>query len=321
MSARKASPTHDGPEPRPPRVAVHGLSKAYGAVQAVADVSFEVGAGEVFGLLGPNGAGKTTTVEAVIGLTAPDAGLIEVCGFDIGLDARRAKQRLGAALQTTGLQDAITPREAVAAFAALYGRSAPPMPLLARFGLDAKADARVATLSGGQRQRLALALAFVNDPQVVVLDEPTVGLDPQMRREFHAHIRAMKAQGLSVLLTTHDMDEAAQLCDRIAVIDAGRIIASGAPQALIAGSQAALRVAFTADAPLRSAWFRASPLLGDLRIDGAAGAFAAADLTGALAQLAAALSAQGVQIVTLSAGKGTLEDVILEIVAARAKDR
>lgn len=319
MSASKANLTAEPPEPRPSRVAVHGLFKAYGAVQAVADVSFQIAAGEVFGLLGPNGAGKTTTVEAVIGLAAPDAGLIEICGRDMGLDARRAKQRLGAALQTTGLQDAITPREAVAAFAAFYGKPGSPMPLLARFGLEAKADARVATLSGGQKQRLALALALVNDPEVIVLDEPTVGLDPQMRREFHDHIRAMKAQGLSVLLTTHDMDEAAQLCDRIAVIDNGRIIATGAPQALIAASRSAVRVAFTASAPLDAAWFTSSPHLRGMRIDGASGAFAAADLTGALAQLAAALSAQGAQIASLSAGKGTLEDVILEIVAAGAR--
>jgi ABC-2 type transport system ATP-binding protein len=319
MPTRLAHAVEADPGPRPPRVAVHGLSKTYGAVKAVADVSFEIAPGEVFGLLGPNGAGKTTTVESVIGLLAPDAGVIEICGLDIGLDARRAKRCLGAALQTTGLQDAITPREAVASFAAFYGRNGSAMPLLARFGLDAKADAKVGTLSGGQKQRLALALALVNDPQVIVLDEPTAGLDPQMRREFHEHVRAMKAQGLSVLITTHDMDEAAQLCDRIAVIDGGVILATGTPGELIARSQAALRVTFASAAPLKAAWFKASAALRDLRIEGAGATFTATDLNQALAQLTAALSAHGVEMVSLSAGKGTLEDVILEIVAARAQ--
>lgn len=193
------------------------------------------------------------------------------------------------------------------------------MPLLARFGLDAKADARVATLSGGQKQRLVLALALVNDPQIVVLDEPTVGLDPQMRREFHGHIRALKSQGVSVLLTTHDMDEAAQLCDRIAVIDAGRIVAVDTPKALVAGSRGAQKIAFTASAPLKAAWFKGDPALRALRIDGADGVLATADLTGALAALTAALAAQAVQIVSLSAGKGGLEEVILDIVAGEAR--
>ena len=309
----------DDTGPRPPRVAVHGLFKTYDATPAVADVGFEIAAGEVFGLLGPNGAGKTTTVECVLGLIAPEAGIVEIGGVDIALDPRRAKQRLGAALQTTGLQDAITPREAVTAFAAFYGLRTPPMPLLARFGLDAKADARVATLSGGQKQRLVLALALVNDPQIVVLDEPTVGLDPQMRREFHGHIRALKSQGVSVLLTTHDMDEAAQLCDRIAVIDAGRIVAVDTPKALVAGSRGAQKIAFTASAPLKAAWFKGDPALRALRIDGADGVLATADLTGALAALTAALAAQAVQIVSLSAGKGGLEEVILDIVAGEAR--
>ncbi len=305
--------------PRPPGVAVRSLFKAYGAVQAVRDLSFEIAPGEVFGLLGPNGAGKTTTVESLVGLLVPDAGVIEIGGVDVVRDPRRAKQTLGVALQTTGLQDAITPREAIEAFGAFYDAPVAALPLLARFGLEAKADVQVSKLSGGQKQRLALALALVNDPRVIVLDEPTVGLDPQMRREFHEHILALKAQGLSVLITTHDMDEAASLCDRIAVIDGGAIVATGTPADLIADSQGSTRVTFTADKALRTAWFKASPALGEVVCEGAEGGFSTTDLTTALSELTAVLAARQVELVTLSAGRGTLEDVILQLTAAKAR--
>ncbi len=270
-------------------------------------------------MLGPNGAGKTTTVESIVGLIAPDAGSIEVGGVDVRRDPRRAKQTLGVALQTTGLQDAITPREAVEAFGAFYDAPVRAAPLLARFGLEAKTDTRVGKLSGGQKQRLALALALVNDPRVIVLDEPTVGLDPQMRREFHEHIRAMRAGGATVLITTHDMDEAAQLCDRIAVIDGGVVVATGAPADLIAGSRGLTRVRFTAGKDLKEAWFKACPALGELSLDGADGRFSTADLTAALAQLTAILKSRKAELVSLSAGKGTLEDVILQLIADGAR--
>ncbi len=305
--------------PRPAGVAVRGLFKAYGAVQAVADLSFEIAPGEVFGLLGPNGAGKTTTVESIVGLLSPDAGSIEISGVDMARDPKRAKQTLGVALQTTGLQDAITPREAVEAFGAFYPAPVAALPLLTRFGLETKADVRVGKLSGGMRQRLALALALVNNPRVIVLDEPTVGLDPQMRREFHEHILGLKAQGLSVLITTHDMEEAASLCDRIAVIDGGKALAVGTPRALIADSQTQARVSLTASKDLKPAWFKDCPALRDVRCDGRDASFATTDVTLALNQLTAALSAHKAQVVQLVAGKGTLEDVILEIVAAKAQ--
>jgi ABC-2 type transport system ATP-binding protein len=220
------------------KLAVRDLSKRYGATQAVDRVSFGVNAGEVYGLLGPNGAGKTTTVECLLGLIAPDSGEIEVCGLDARRRPAAAKARIGAALQSTGLQDKITPREALTLFAALYGVRPDIAGLVARFGLGAKADAAFETLSGGQRQRVALALAFVNEPDVIVLDEPTAGLDPQMRRELQQHIRTLSDEGKAVLLTTHDMEEAHQLCDRIGVISAGRIVAEGAPAELIARSSA-----------------------------------------------------------------------------------
>jgi ABC-2 type transport system ATP-binding protein len=217
-------------------LAVDGLERRYGAVTAVDGISFEVAAGEVFGLLGPNGAGKTTTLECILGLVRPDAGRIAIEGE---ADLARVRAKVGAVLQATGLPDKITPREALTVFGAFYPAPLDAQTLLERFGLAEKADAALDTLSGGQKQRLGLALAFVGNPRLLLLDEPTTGLDPQMRREVQDHIAALRQEGRAVLLATHDMAEAERLCDRIAVIARGRIIATGAPRELIAASGAA----------------------------------------------------------------------------------
>src|SRR4051812_1107255 len=185
------------------KVAVRELRKHYGDVQAGQGGSFEILDGEIFGLLGPNGSGKTTTVECIIGLREPDSGDIEVCGIDARKRPQDVKQKIGAALQTTALQDKITPREALTLFGSFYRNSADPQQMLDRFSLGPKADVTFDTLSGGQRQRLALALAFVNQPELVFLDEPTTGLDPQSRRELHAEVARIKRDGHTVLLTTH----------------------------------------------------------------------------------------------------------------------
>jgi len=219
---------------------VAGLSRRHGAVQAVDGIGFEIAAGEIFGLLGPNGAGKTTAIECVLGLVRPDAGSITVCGIDALARPQDARAKTGAVLQATGLPDKITPREALDVFGAFYPAPLKTDVLLERFGLREKQGAAYDTLSGGQKQRLALALAFVGDPQLLVLDEPASGLDVQMRRELHDDIRRIKAAGRAVLLATHDMDEAAQLCDRVAVMVGGRVLATGAPAALIAGSGGSL---------------------------------------------------------------------------------
>ena len=216
------------------KVVVHDLQKHYGDIHAARRRQLRDRDGEIFGLLGPNGAGKTTTVECVIGLRDPDDGAIEVCGIDARRHPREVKQKIGAALQTTSLQDKITPREALALFGAFYRRRRTAAELLERFALADKADVAFDTLSGGQRQRLALALAFVNGPELVFLDEPTTGLDPQSRRELHGEIVRMKQDGHTVLLTTHYLEEAEALCDRIAIIDRGQIVAAGAPRELIA---------------------------------------------------------------------------------------
>ncbi|MCP5411349.1 MAG: ABC transporter ATP-binding protein [Alphaproteobacteria bacterium] len=221
------------------RLKVQGLARRYGALAAVQGVDLAVAGGEILGLLGPNGAGKTTTLECILGLRRPDAGTIAVCGIDALADPRGARARIGAVLQQTGLQDRITPREALAQFIRLC--SAPdgvghdPATLLARFGLTDKADAFYESLSGGLKQRLALALAFAGDPALLLLDEPAAGLDVGMRRALHDDMRAMRTEGRALLLTTHDMDEAAQLCDRVAVMAKGRIVAEGSPASLIGG--------------------------------------------------------------------------------------
>jgi ABC-2 type transport system ATP-binding protein len=215
-------------------ITVEGLSRRYGGVAAIDGISFAIQAGEIFGLLGPNGAGKTTTLECILGLTEPDGGRVEICGIDARTNLRAARAKIGAVLQATGLQDKITSREALALFAVFQAKPLRTDPLLQRFGLMEKADAAFDTLSGGQKQRLALALAFVGDPQVLVLDEPTTGLDPQMRREVQEQILAMKDSGRAILLSTHDMDEAAHLCDRVAVIARGRIVATDTPRRLMA---------------------------------------------------------------------------------------
>ncbi|MFM9079385.1 MAG: ABC transporter ATP-binding protein, partial [Opitutaceae bacterium] len=267
------------PDPVTPSIEVRGLRKAYGGLEAVRGVDFTVGRGQIFGLLGPNGAGKTTIVECLVGLREADAGDLVVCGIDARRQPREVKRRIGVALQSTSLQDKITPREALRLVGALYGGGAPAEELLMRFDLEAKADAALDTLSGGQRQRLALALAFVNRPELVVLDEPTTGLDPQARRELLAAIARMKTDGCTVLLTTHHLDEAEELCDRVAIVDRGRITASGRPRDRVAAAGAPHTVALRVAAPLEAAVLARLPGVSGLRGEGTDWSFAADDAT------------------------------------------
>ena len=225
-----------------PLVEVANLVKRYGAVEAVRDVTFEIFPGEIFGLLGPNGAGKTSTLECVVGLKSPDGGSIRLCGIDALARPREVKERIGAVLQSTTLQDKITPREALKLLGAFYQRKSDPVALIDRFALSEKADAPFDSLSGGQKQRLALALAFVNEPEILFLDEPTAGLDAQSRRELHASIATSKNEGRAVFLTTHNMEEAHSLCDRLAIIDQGAIIAAGSPGELISRARGVSRI-------------------------------------------------------------------------------
>jgi ABC-2 type transport system ATP-binding protein len=210
-----------------PIIQAERLFKNYGAVAALRGVSFAVEEGEVFGLLGPNGAGKTTTVEILEGMRTPDTGLARVCGLDPEKAGTEFKEKIGAVLQSTSLPDKLRVHEAIELFAQFYHRRADTAALLRRFQLDEKRDALYSQLSGGQKQRLALAMALVNDPQVVFLDEPTAGLDPQVRREIYTIIEELKSEKKTVLLTTHYIEEAERLCDRVAIVDHGRVIEIG----------------------------------------------------------------------------------------------
>jgi ABC-2 type transport system ATP-binding protein len=211
-------------------IQVEGLEKSYGAFPAVKGIDFEVRAGEVFGLLGPNGAGKTSTVEILEGLRSRTGGRVSVLGYDPEVQTHQLKDRIGVCLQSTNLQEKIKVREAIELFASFYTRTADGMSLLKRLQLWEKREAYYVTLSGGQKQRLALALAMLNDPQVLFLDEPSAGLDPQARLEIHELVLDLRREQRTILLTTHYIEEAEKLCDRVAIVDEGRIVAIGTPR-------------------------------------------------------------------------------------------
>jgi len=219
--------------PTPPAIHVNGLRKVYGRTVAVHDVSFDVQTGEIFGLIGPNGAGKTTTMECVEGLRSTDGGRISVLGMDPRRDAHALQLRIGVQLQAAQLQKRIKVREAVAFWASLYPKPADGDRLIEQLGLADKRDDWFMTLSGGQKQRLFIALALINDPQLVFLDELTTGLDPQARRAIWDLVRGIRDRGTTVFLTTHLMEEAEKLCDRVAIIDHGRIVDVGSPAELV----------------------------------------------------------------------------------------
>lgn len=216
-----------------PVIQVQGLAKRYGDFMAVDHINFEVYRGEVFGLLGPNGAGKTTTMEMMEGLRRPDEGMALVAGFDTQKQLKQVKQIIGVQLQSTSLFDLLKVKEIVQMYASFYPSSVPIAPLLKDMILEEKQNARVKHLSGGQKQRLAIALALVNDPQVVFLDEPTTGLDPQARRTLWDIVLSLKEKGKTVVLSTHYMDEAHILCDRICLMDRGQVIALDTPERLV----------------------------------------------------------------------------------------
>jgi ABC-2 type transport system ATP-binding protein len=215
-----------------PVIQVSGLHKAYGDFEAVRGIDFEVSEGEIFGLLGPNGAGKTTTVEILEDLRARSKGQVKVLGFDPEVSKQSLKDRIGVCLQATNLPDKLRVHEALQWFAAFYSRKADCDKLLQRLQLWEKRNDFYSKLSGGQKQRVALALALVNEPNLVFLDEPTTGLDPQVRLEIHSLIEELKANKLTILLTTHYIEEAERLCDRVAIIDQGKIVAMGSPREL-----------------------------------------------------------------------------------------
>ena len=216
-----------------PVIHVSGLSKSYGETKALDAISLEVRQGEIFGLIGPNGAGKTTAMECIEGLRAPDAGRVSVLGLDPSRESKALVERIGVQLQEAQLQKRIRVREAIGLWSSLYRKPIDGRVLLEQLGIAGKADAWFMTLSGGQKQRLFIALALINDPEVVFLDELTTGLDPQARRAIWDLVRGIRDRGKTVLLTTHLMEEAERLCDRVAIIDHGRIVDSDSPTGLV----------------------------------------------------------------------------------------
>jgi ABC-2 type transport system ATP-binding protein len=302
------------------QVAVRSLRKQFPKVLAVAGVDFEVAAGEVFGLLGPNGAGKTTTLEMIEGLTEPDGGDIEVCGLRWRDEAPEIRARIGVQLQATSLYNKITPREALDLFGSYYPRRRATDELLELVQLQDKADAYHITLSGGQAQRLALALALVNDPEVVFLDEPTAGLDPQGRRSLWEVVRGMKAAGRTVMLTTHYMDEAETLCDRLAILDHGKVLQTGTPRELIASLGIPSVVELTFDgtppdpAPLRAR------LDVPVEARGALWEIPTSDPKTMLPRLLAAAESEGIDYAQVHVRRATLEDVFLHMTGRSLRD-
>ncbi|QIY98361.1 ABC transporter ATP-binding protein [Streptomyces sp. S1D4-11] len=245
-------------------IEVTALRKSYGGRPVVDGVSFAVEEGEIFGILGPNGAGKTTTVECVEGLRIPDGGRVRVTGLDPVADHEQVARVLGAQLQESELQAKLTVREALELYAAFYPHPADWKPLAERLGLTAKLTTRFAKLSGGQKQRLFIALALIGNPRVVVLDELTTGLDPRARRDTWQLIEDVRASGVTVLLVTHFMEEAQRLCDRIAVIDKGRVAALDTPSGLIRRSAGSTVISFTPSAPLDEGDLNALPALASV---------------------------------------------------------
>ncbi len=241
----------------PPAIHVSAIRKTYGRTVAIDDVSFDVEAGEIFGLIGPNGAGKTTTMECVEGLRRPDRGVISVLGRDPLRDAYALQERIGVQLQEAQLQKRIKVGEAVALWAALYRKPANGDRVIDQLGLSDKRNAWFMTLSGGQKQRLFIALALVNEPELVFLDELTTGLDPQARRAIWDLVRDIQRRGKTVLLTTHLMEEAERLCDRVAIIDHGRIIDAGTPAELVRRHCPERTVIVTTEAPDAAVRFEA----------------------------------------------------------------
>jgi ABC-2 type transport system ATP-binding protein len=302
-------------------IQVSGLHKAYGDFEAVRGLDFEVGEGEIFGLLGPNGAGKTTTVEILEGLRARSKGDVKVLGFDPEISKQSLKDRIGVCLQATNLPDKLRVHEALQWFAAFYSRKADCDQLLQRLQLWEKRNDFYTKLSGGQKQRVALALALVNEPNLVFLDEPTTGLDPQVRLEIHTLIEELKAAKRTILLTTHYIEEAERLCDRVAIIDQGKIVAIGSPRELqerVFG-QSRIEVATAQPMPADLPAFEAvaKHALSD---DGKTLVVHSTRPARTLPDLIKWIDQKGLELEDIHLKRPTLEDVFIELTGKKLRD-
>lgn len=303
-----------------PIIQAEKLVKNYGTVAALRGVSFAVEEGEVFGLLGPNGAGKTTTVEILEGMRTPDAGLARVCGVDPERTGVEFKEKIGAVLQSTSLPDKLRVHEAIELFAQFYHRRTDTNQLLRRFQLDEKRGAFYSQLSGGQKQRLALAMALVNDPQVVFLDEPTAGLDPQVRREIYTIIEELKREKKTVLLTTHYIEEAERLCDRVAIVDYGRVIALGTPRELKGKSAGTTRIEVRLAKPVTDGALSNLEGVADCREFSGTYVLHSRRPPQTIVALVKQLESEENELQSLEMFSPSLEDVFIELTGRRLRD-
>jgi ABC-2 type transport system ATP-binding protein len=303
-----------------PVIRVDGLTKRYGEVRAVDGIDFEVSAGEVFGLLGPNGAGKTTTVEILEGLRTPDGGRATVLGVDVARAADSLKPRIGVSLQTAALYPKLTVVEVIELFRSFYAHSRPTEELISALELGERRNAQTKQLSGGQRQRLAVALALVNDPELIFLDEPTTGLDPAARRSLWDLIRELKTAGRTILLTTHYMEEAEILCDRLAIMDHGRILEMGTVDELISKRFKERAVQFRRVDGLGEAELAGLPAVSSVKHDGDQELLYTRDVAATIGALLELTEARDVEPHDLGVRRATLEDVFLDLTGRALRD-
>ncbi|MDQ6706883.1 MAG: ABC transporter ATP-binding protein [Acidobacteriota bacterium] len=304
-----------------PLLQIRRLRKAFKEVAAVDDVDLEVHAGECFGLLGPNGAGKTTTIEICEGLISPDSGEVELFGLRWKTDSRKLRQRLGIQLQETQLSEKLTVEETIRLFRSFYPCGASVSDVVAMVELQEKRKARVGNLSGGQKQRVAMACALVGDPALIFLDEPTTGLDPHARRQVWALIESLKKLGRTIILTTHYMEEAERLCDRVAIMDRGKIIALGTPRELIDSIGVAHMVEFAVDGqPIDLAILQAVEGVRAARPQNGGYQLQVTELHRAVPALLAELARRDIPVTELRTHSATLEDVFVSFTGRRLLD-
>ncbi len=303
-----------------PVLHVENLTKRYGDVEAVRGISFEVAEGEVFGLLGPNGAGKTSTIEILEGLRNADSGAVSVCGYDPQRNPEELRHEIGATLQSTALPEKLRVMEALRLFASFYKRRRNPDDLLKRFGLEEKRNAFYGQLSGGQKQRLALAIALVNDPKVVFLDEPTAGLDPQVRREIYDVIEELRRDRKTIVLTTHYIEEAERLCDRVAIVDHGKVIAQGTPRELKQASVDKTRIEVRLAREDSDETLKLLEGVSDCRSLNGVYVLHCQRPPQAIVSLVKHLEAQNNELISLEIATPSLEDVFIELTGRRLRD-
>ncbi len=300
-------------------IKVDHLRKVYGTTVAVDDVSFEIYGGEIFGMVGPNGAGKTTTTECIEGLRQPDGGAIQVFGMSPQKEAYALRERIGVQLQTSALQDRLKVWEALDLFASFYAKPVDTQALLEQMGLKEKRSDKFAKLSGGQKQRLFIALALINDPELVFLDELTTGLDPQARHAMWDMVRGIREHGKTVFLTTHFMEEAERLCDRVAIVDHGKIVALDTPQNLIRNLGAENRLIFSIDGKLDLQ--KLQRLNGVTAVEPENDEFIVSGYGERLVgDVVHAITTNGVRLRTLRTEQPTLEDVFLKLTGRKMRE-